>query len=1143
MVKRKTEAQKSRRPNQPGSSSTQARARKAPPTPPTAVAATPGSFGAVVLADSSADLISANARLQFSMEELETTKEELWSANVKLETVNRELRQKIHELGIANTDLQNLFSAIQVAIIFLDRDQKLAKFTPAATALFHFIDSDLGRPLHDLAPRFAGTDLKADVGEALRTLVPVEREVRAGESWFVLRVLPYRMLDDSIAGTIITFADVTRLKRAETALRENERLLKDIIDGSPSPIFLKDLQGRFLAINKRLEGMLGMSRERLKGMTDYDLFPTERADLFREHDRQVAQTRRPVDVEEVADLPDGHHVFLASKFPLVDSAGRLYGVGAISHDITERKQAEDLARRYATLLRLSQDAIHVRRLSGQIEFWNDGAEELYGFTELEALGKDAYELLQTLGPTSMAELDATLSRVGHWEGELVNRSKKGRLVTVSVRMQLVRDKDGVEWVLQSGHDISERKRAEQALYDSQTRLAAIVDSIADGFYALDRQWRITHMNDTALRYFHKAREEVLGRSLLEIFPEFAGSVFETELRRAMESGDPIRVHAPSVVTDRTVELFAYPGADNLTVLFRDVTERELQTRRVQRLTQLYAVLSQANEMIVRTRDEAHIFQEVCRIVTEQMALPLAWIGLVEGRLVKPVAASGPSAAYLGGIRVEVEGELGQGPTGTCIREDRAMVNDDFESNPLLSPWRESALRHGIRASAAFPLHKQGKVVGALTLYSPQRAAFDSEQVMLLLALAADVSYALDAIEAERLRAEAEHALRESERELRDADARKNEFLAMLSHELRNPLAPIKNSLYILQHVRGDGEQVQRAEAVIERQVAHLTSLVDDLLDVTRVTRGKIRLEKEQVNLDELVGRTVEDHRDLFAKTGVKLALRPSGARLMVHADRTRLTQVVGNLLQNAVKFTPKGGTTTISVESREDGQAAVLVCDTGAGIGADILPHVFEPFTQADRTLDRSKGGLGLGLALVKGLVEMHDGGVAARSEGPGKGAEFEVVLPTISLSDITEPRPLIAQAPYQPRRVLIIEDNRDAADSLCEVLDLFNHSAMVAYSGDEGLEKARAHRPDVVLCDIGLPGMDGHEVARAIRADASLSATTLVALTGYAAPEDLARSHEAGFDYHLAKPPSIEAIEQVLAQAKRGIADPQVEK
>jgi signal transduction histidine kinase/ActR/RegA family two-component response regulator len=487
----------------------------------------------------------------------------------------------------------------------------------------------------------------------------------------------------------------------------------------------------------------------------------------------------------------------------------------------------------------------------------------------------------------------------------------------------------------------------------------------------------------------------------------------------------------------------------------------------------------------------------------------------------------------------VEGEFGRGPTGTCIREDRAVVNDDFNANPLLSPWRESALRHGFKASAAFPLHKNGQVVGALTLYSNQRAAFDSEQVELLLALAADVSYALDAIEAERLRGETERALRQSEAELRDADARKNEFLAMLSHELRNPLAPIKNSLYILANVRGDGEQARRAEAVIERQVTHLTTLVDDLLDVTRVTRGKIRLDKEHLDLDEVVGRTVEDHRNLFARAGVKLALRPSGARLRVHADRTRLTQVVGNLLQNAAKFTPKGGTATVSVESRGDAQAAVRICDTGVGIGADILPHLFEPFTQADRTLDRSKGGLGLGLALVKGLVEMHDGRVAARSEGPGKGAEFEVVLPTAS--GVAAVYPPIAPAPTQPRRVLVIEDNRDAADSLCEVLDLLNHSAMVAYSGDEGLEKARAHKPDVVLCDIGLPGMDGHQVARAIRADATLSATTLVALTGYAAPEDLARSKESGFDYHLAKPPSIEAIEQVLAEAKR--RHPQVEE
>jgi two-component system, chemotaxis family, CheB/CheR fusion protein len=1081
------------------------------------------------LKSSNEELISTNEELQSANEELQTSKEELQSLNEELETVNSELRQKVGELGVANSDLQNLFSATQVATIFLDREQKLAKFTPAATTLFRFIDSDLGRPLSDLAPRFAGTDLLADVAEVLRTLVPVEREIRAGEAWFVLRVLPYRTLDDAIAGAVVTFADVTKLKRAETALRESERLLKDVIDGSPSMVFLKDLQGRFLTVNKPLETLLGMSRDRLKGMTDYDLFPPERAEYYREHDRQVAQTRRPIDVEEVIDLPDGQHVFLASKFPLFDSAGRLYGVGAISHEITERKQAEELVQRYAGLLRLSQDAIHVRRVGGPIEFWNAGAERLYGFAEEQVLGRNAHELLQTLGSTSMTELDGILAREGQWEGELVHRVRDGRVVTVSTRMQLLRGEDGIERILQSSHDVTERKQAEQALSESKQRLAAIVDSIADGFYALDGDWRVTHMNDTALGYFGMTRDQVLGRPILELFPGLAGSDFEAEFRRARESGTPTRIQAPSVVTDRIVEVFAYPGHENLTVWFRDVTERELQAQQVAHLTQLYSVLSQVNETIVRTHDEGRLLQEVCRIVTGEMALPLVWVGLVENGVVKPAAASGSATDYLDGVRVEIQGELGQGPTGSCIREDRPVVNDDFESNDALSPWREGALRQGFRASAAFPLCRHGKAVGAFTLYSGKPAAFDAEHIKLLGALAADLSYALDAIETDRLRDEAEQAVRESEHELRDADARKNEFLAMLSHELRNPLAPIRNSLYILQHAHGETQQVERAQAVIGRQVTHLTRLVDDLLDVTRITRGKINLEKEPLDLDELVGRAVEDHRDLFTQNGIVLTFRPSGDQLRVHGDKTRLAQIVGNLLQNAVKFTPRGGATAVSVEPNEGAQAAIRVRDTGAGISADILPHLFQPFIQADRTLDRSKGGLGLGLALVKGLVEMHGGSVTVGSEGPGKGAQFEVLLPLVSAATVTEARAPAVESQCTPRRVLVIEDNRDAADSLREVLELEQHQAMVAYSGAEGIEKARAFLPDYVLCDIGLPGMDGYEVARALRNDAALASTTLVALTGYAAAEDISRSQEAGFDHHLAKPPSIEAIERVL--------------
>ncbi|HEX7597887.1 MAG TPA: GAF domain-containing sensor histidine kinase, partial [Polyangia bacterium] len=505
----------------------------------------------------------------------------------------------------------------------------------------------------------------------------------------------------------------------------------------------------------------------------------------------------------------------------------------------------------------------------------------------------------------------------------------------------------------------------------------------------------------------------------DVFPSIRGSRFEGAFRRAVERGTPVRVQGPSVITDRIVELHVYPGQDNLTVLFRDVTERELQAMQVERLTKLYAVLSQVNETIVRTRETSVLFSQVCAIVAAQMAFPLAWIGLVEGRTVRPVASGGTATDYLAESKVETAGIWGQGPTGTCIRENRAVVNDSFSTNPLMSPWRESAMRHGLLTSAAVPLQRQGKVVGALTICSDKQTAFDQEQVKLIEALGADISYWLDAIEADRLRSQAEQALRESERELRAADMRKNDFLAMLSHELRNPLTPIRNSLYLLEHGRGDPQQTERAESVIGRQVAHLTRLVDDLLDVTRISRGKIQLEKEDCDLDELVGRTVEDHRDLFAGNGVELSFKPSGVRLMVHGDRTRIAQVVGNLLANSVKFTPRGGVTTVWVESRAEARAAVRVQDSGTGINAEILPHLFEPFVQADRTLDRSKGGLGLGLALVKGLAEMHGGAATARSEGPGKGAEFEIVLPTLLTPTRVEPRPPPVEPLLTPRRIL----------------------------------------------------------------------------------------------------------------------------
>ncbi|HEY3451604.1 MAG TPA: PAS domain S-box protein [Myxococcales bacterium] len=377
-------------------------------------------------------------------------------------------------------------------------------------------------------------------------------------------------------------------------------------------------------------------------------------------------------------------------------------------------------------------------------------------------------------------------------------------------------------------------------------------------------------------------------------------------------------------------------------------------------------------------------------------------------------------------------------------------------------------------------------------------------------------------------AEAQAALQRANEQLVEVDRRKNEFLATLSHELRNPLAPIKNSIYVLERAEPGGDQARRAQAVIDRQVSQLARLVDDLLDVTRISRNKVHLKYEKIDLNEIVRRTVEDHRSLFDQAGIRLEATFAPNPVIVSADWARLAQAIGNLLANAAKFTPKGGTT--QVEVARDGArrlAMVRVADTGAGMSGETLARLFQPFAQADRTLDRSKGGLGLGLALVKGLVEMHCGEVTAHSLGHGQGSEFRVWLPLDASAAVAAP---VGPAERRrPRRLLIIEDNVDSADSLREVLTLEGHLVEVAYSGPEGLERARLFKPDLVLCDIGLPEMDGYQVARAFRADEALKAMHLVALSGYAMPEDLDRAAQSGFERHLAKPPSPEKIEETL--------------
>jgi PAS domain S-box-containing protein len=370
--------------------------------------------------------------------------------------------------------------------------------------------------------------------------------------------------------------------------------------------------------------------------------------------------------------------------------------------------------------------------------------------------------------------------------------------------------------------------------------------------------------------------------------------------------------------------------------------------------------------------------------------------------------------------------------------------------------------------------------------------------------------------------------------LREADRRKDEFLATLAHELRNPLAPIRNGLEILRLQAGDDPVVIQARQMMERQMIHLVRLVDDLMDVSRITRGKIELRPERVELAEVVGQAVETSRPLIAAAGHGLYVRLPQGSVFLRADPVRLTQLIANLLNNAAKYTPDGGSIWLEAEVLGEGAGAELelrVRDTGMGIPPDMLGSIFDMFTRLGH--DHGAGGLGIGLTLARGLAEMHAGRLEARSPGPGKGSEFVLRLPLVEERRDETLGGRDQQAGPQAgggRRVLVVDDNRDVASSTATFLEVLGHRVRVVHNGAQALAAVAEDRPEVILLDIGMPGMDGYEVARRLRADPAFAGTLIVAVTGWGQQEDLRRAEEAGFDLHLVKPVRPETLEHLLA-------------
>ena len=460
-----------------------------------------------------------------------------------------------------------------------------------------------------------------------------------------------------------------------------------------------------------------------------------------------------------------------------------------------------------------------------------------------------------------------------------------------------------------------------------------------------------------------------------------------------------------------------------------------------------------------------------------------------------------------------------GVNAEVIRSNRPARSTQAELEEH-SGWARSGQRADehplMRGYLAAPLvGRDGRNIGLIQLSAKYDGEFteDDESVLIQLAQMGSV-----AIENARLY-----------EQLREADRRKDEFLALLAHELRNPLAPIRNAVQIIR-LSTEQAALEQARTLIERQLGQMVRLVDDLMDVSRISRNKLELRKEPVELSSVVQSAVETIRPLIEQMGHDLTVTLPPPPVVIEADPVRLAQVFMNLLNNSAKYTERGGHIRLTAE-RQGSDVVVAVKDTGIGIPADKLPTVFDLFTQVEGSLSHSQGGLGIGLSLVKRLVEMHDGSVEAKSGGLGKGSTFSVRLPVL----IAHSRPhgsgeKEAAAPKSSLRILIVDDNRDNADSLGMMLRIMGNETQTAYDGEEAVAAAMAFRPDVILLDIGLPKLNGYEACRRIREHLWGDDVVLIALTGWGQEDDVRRSDEAGFDHHMVKPVNPDALMKLLA-------------
>ena len=722
-----------------------------------------------------------------------------------------------------------------------------------------------------------------------------------------------------------------------------------------------------------------------------------------------------------------------------------------------------------------------------------------------------------------------------------------------------------EW-FGAASDITESKKAkeaaEEALRESEERFRAVQENSLDRFTILkplyDSKGEIfdfsyIYLNAKAAKTTRRRPEELIGLRMTEVLPFFQHTRFFAMYKLAAKTGQ-VTEFENSYINDGINESFhviVTPMPGSIAVATQIITDRkrteealresestalhlveELNTVKDDLSNQIKALnkLQDINSHFIQQDDIQTVYNEILEAVIQLSNADFGNMQIArdDGRL-EIIAAIGFSETYIEFFRFV------DGPHTTCaqaIKERKRVITKDITQDPIFigTPGLKILLDEGIICVQSTPLYnRSGKLLGVFSTHYKTVHSFSEQELRMLDLFARQTA---DVIEKSLY----EEALKLSEKnarmlvaELEEADKNKNQFIGVLSHELRNPLAAISAGVQILELTQ-DRNQTEKAKEIMKRQTNQLCKLVDDLLELTRISQNRIRLKKESINLNDIIKGAVEDIRPEYEKKDIRLKTKIQAKPILLNADPVRVTQAIGNILFNALKFTNANGTVWMTLKA-EKNNAVISVKDNGIGINPELLQHLFKPFTQADNSLHRNsgRGGLGLGLSIVKGIVDLHEGEVCAYSDGLGKGSTFTIRLPiTTNYHSILE-KAASGNNVKKSSKLLIIEDNRDFADLLRTMLSTVGYGVNIAYDGEEGIKLAKQIKPDVILCDIGLPGINGYDVAESIRKDNELKEIYLIAMTGYAGKGDIERVLKAGFNKHLAKPIDFETLKNVL--------------